>query len=213
MEKHAVLVNYNHDPKDWWLDYGYKPENVTLYDRSDDGVERTFAAKTYKTPNLGDVDADKLGHIIQNYDTLPDIFLFSKTNLWKFISKEEFDKVKDNEGYTPLLTQNHRTYSDQYGVVCRYSGGIYEERADSWFFNAGLDSSGRFANWQEWAQTFALPATHFVPFSPGGSYILTRDKVHKYGKDFYEALRNTLPYAQRPLEAHCVERSYHLMFR
>lgn len=211
--KHAVLINYNFDPQDWWLDYGYKPENVIVYDRSDDGIERTFAARTYKTQNIGDVDFDKLSYLVENYDNLPDTFLLSKTNLFKFITKEEWEKVADNKDYTPLLTKNHKTYSDKLGVVCKYEGEIYAERADSWFFNAGLDRSGRFSSWQDWALAFGLPLTPFIPFAPGGSYILTKERVHRYSKDFYERMRVTLPYALHPVEAHCCERSYHQIWR
>ena len=208
----ALLVNYCYDPS-WILDY---PElEVTMYDRSDDGVERNLTqyGAVYKTRNFGDVDADKLGWLIENYDNLPEVFLWSKSNLFKFITKEEWDKVKDNQVFTPLLTQNHRTYSDDRGVVCKYEGGIYKERNDSWFFNAGLDNVGRFNNWEDWAHTFMLPMQGYIPFAPGGSYILTPDRVHRYSRDFYEEMRNTLPYAQRPVEAHCCERSYYYLFK
>lgn len=208
----ATLVNYNFDPI-WLKDY---PElEVTLYDRSDDKIERNLIqyGAVYKTANKGDVDYDKLGWLIENYDNLPDVFLWSKSNLFKFITKEEFDLVKDNKKFTPLLTQNHRTYSDKLGVVCKYEGNIYKERNDSWYFNAGLDRSGRFNSWSDWAQYFHLPQEKFIPFAPGGSYILTKDLIYRYSKDFYEEMRNTLPYAMHPVEAHLCERSYYYLWR
>ena len=203
----ALLVNYNYSP-DWLLQY---PEiQPVIYDRSDDGIERNLPqyGATYKTKNIGDVDYDKLGWLIENYDNLPDYFLWSKSNLFKFIAKEELDKIKDNKVFTPVLTQNHITYGDYNGTVCKYEGGIYKERADSWFFNQNLDTSGRFKNWGDWIRYFHLPEEHFIPFAPGGSYILTPESIHRYSKDFYEEMRNTLPYAQHPVEAHCCERSY-----
>lgn len=208
----ALLVNYCYEPA--WLKE-YPDLEVTLYDRSDDGVERNLTqyGAIYKTKNFGDVDYDKLSWLVENYDNLPDVFLWSKSNLFKFITKEEWDKVKDNKVFTPLLTQNHKTYSDKWGVVCKYEGGIYKERADSWFFNAGLDTSGQFKSWDEWALHFDLPREGFIPFAPGGSYILTAEAIHRYSRDFYEEMRNTLPYAQRPVEAHCAERSYYYLFR
>ena len=208
----ALLVNYNFTPT-WLRDY---PElDVTVYDRSDDGIERNLTqyGAVYKTKNFGDVDYDKLGWLIENYDNLPEVFLWSKSNLFKFITKEEWDKVKNNQKFTPLLTQNHKIYSDKWGVVCKYEGGMYKERADSWFFNTGLDTSGRFKSWDDWALHFNLPREGFIPFAPGGSYILTKENIHTYSKDFYEEMRNTLSYAQHPVEAHCAERSYYYLFR
>lgn len=208
----TLLVNYNFDPS-WLKEY---PElDVTIYDRSDDGIERNLPqyGATYRTLNRGDVDYDKISWLIENYDNLPDLFLWSKSNLFKFITKEEWDKIKDNKKFTPILTQNHKTYSDRLGVVCKYEGRIYKERSDSWFFNAGLDTSGRFKNWGDWIQYFHLPDESFIPFAPGGSYILTPEKIRRYSRDFWEEMKNTLPYAQRPVEAHCCERSYYYLFR
>ena len=208
----ATLINYNFDPA-WLKDY---PElEVTMYDRSDDGIERNLTqyGAIYKTPNKGDVDFDKLGWLIENYDNLPDYFLWSKSNLFKFITKEEWDKVKNNKVFTPIFTQTHKTYSDYRGMVCKYEGGIYKERADSWFFHAGLDTSGQFNNWGDWIKYFHLPDEYFIPFAPGGSYILTPEKIRRYSRNFYEEMRNTLPYAQHPVEAHLCERSYYYLWR
>jgi len=208
----ACLVNYNFSPE-WLREY---PEiQPVIYDRSDDGVERNLTqyGPVYKTENFGDVDADKLGYLISNYDTLPEYFLWSKTNIFKFISKDEFDAVKDNTTFTPLLTKDHKTYSDRIGVVCFYRDGLYHERADSWFFHAGLDDCGFFRSWSDWADTFFLPKEAYIPFAPGGSYILTRERVHRYSRDFYKDMRDTLMYAKHPVEAHCAERSYYLLWR
>jgi len=212
----ALLVNYNYDPT-WLKDYPNL--EVTMYDRSDDGVERdlTQYGRVIKTPNRGDVDYDKLTYLVENYDNLPDVFLWSKTNIFKFMEKDYLDEALEKQAFKPLLKQDHRTYSDHFGEVCKYIGSpygtIYAERADSWFFNAGLDTHHRFQNWQEWCDEFYLPKERFIPFAPGGSYLLTREKVHNYSKDFYDKMRETLPYAQRPVEAHCAERSYFYLWR
>lgn len=207
----AILVNYNFDPKDWWLDYGIELD--IMYDRSDDGVQRTFAAKEIrKTQNIGDVDYDKLGYLIEHYDSLPDTFLWAKTNLiGRFVAQSDFKKAIASNVFTPLLKFDHRTYSDRFGVVNRYSN-IYEERADGWFFNNPALAK-KCPSWEAWCTTFGLPKTQFIPFAPGGSYILTRERVHRYSKDLYQAMRDTLPYAQHPAEAHAAERSYYLLWR
>lgn len=208
----AILVNYNYNPA-WLLDY---PElEVTIYDRSDDVVDRdlTQYGAVYKTQNKGDVDYDKLSYLIENYDNLPDIFLWSKSNIHKFISDEDLREALKTQGFKPLLKPDHRIYSDKVGPVNKYIGSIYGERNNSWFFYAGLDTSGRFRNWSDWCVTFGLPREEFIPFAPGGSYILTRETVRKHSKDTYEAMRDILPYAMHPVEAHCCERSYYLLWR
>lgn len=213
----AVLVNYNHDPQDWWLKYGFKPEDVTLYDRSDDKIERTFQARTYKTPNRGDVDADKLGYLIEHYHDLPEVFLWGKSNLFKYVDEEYFSKAVLNSEFTPLLKLDHRIYSDKWGEVNKYEGSafgpIYAERNDGWIFHAGLDNNNQFSSWTDWARVFGLPSPAYIPFAPGGSYILTSERVHRYSRDFYQDMRDTLMYAAHPVEAHLAERSYYLLWR
>lgn len=206
----AILVNYNHDPKDWWLDYGLEVD--VMYDRSDDGIARSFAAKEIRqTQNMGDVDYDKLGYLIENYDNLPEVFLWSKSNILKYVDADHFKKMIEKGEFAPLFRFDHRIYSDRFGEVNRYTH-IYEERADSWFFNNPA-LAHRFTTWRDWCLHFGLPMTPFIPFAPGGSYILTRERVHRYSRDLYEEMRGTLPYAQHPAEAHACERSYYLLWK
>lgn len=211
----AILSNYNFDPE-WLKDYTLE---VTMYDRSDDGVERdlTQYGKVFKTQNMGDVDFDKLSWLIENYDNLPDVFLWSKTNIFKFVYEKDLKKALKTKLFTPLLKQDHRIYSDQFSEVNKYVGTkyglIYAERNDNWLLSAGLDMSGRFRSFNEWAAYFGLPTPNYIPFAPGGSYILTKDVVHKHSKDLYEGMRDALPYAKHPIEAHFAERSYFLMWK
>ncbi len=205
----AILINYNYDPE-WLWDYNL---DTRIYDRSDDGIKREFkATEIYKTQNIGDVDYDKLGYLIENYDSLPDVFLWGKSNLFKYVDGPYFRNALEKREFTPLLKFDHKTYLDGLGVVCRYRARMYEERADSWFFNNPALSRD-FHNWNEWTDYFRLPKTSFIPFAPGGNYILTRERVHRYSKDFYSRMRDTLPYAMHPAEAHAAERSYYLLWR
>lgn len=204
-----ILINYNFTPDKEWIGDDY-----LIYDRSDDGIDhlKDFdQSKIIKTENVGNVDYDKLCYLIDNYDNLPDVFLWSKSNLFKYITKEEYEKVKDNQTFTPLLTMNHKTYADNNGLVCYYEAGWFMERNNSWYFSQ--HSSKYVANFNEWANMFYLPRLSYIPFSPGGNYILTRETVHKYAKDFYIKMASMLPYQTLPAEAQCAERSYGLMWK
>lgn len=178
-------------------------DDYFIYDRSGNcGLPNSVPRE-----NIGDADYDRLSYIIDNYYDLPDVFLLCKSNIFKYISKEEFDLVKDNKVFTPILTQNHKTYGDHHGPVCYYEGGIYHERNNSWYL-AEVPAM-HFNNYHEFAKAFRLKDPLYLPFAPGGNYILTRETVHKYGLDFYEDLRSVLPYAEKPGEAQMIERSYY----
>lgn len=206
----AILVNYNHNPQDWWKEYGY---TTTIYDRSDDGKHRIFDAETYKTKNIGNVDYDKLSYLVVNYDRLPDAFVWGKSNLFKYIGKEEFSKVAHNSAFTPLLTLTHKTYSDNEGVVCYYQDGMYFERSSIVSSYFQILPWKHVKTWQEWCDMFRIPFSTYIPFPPGGNFILTRERVHRYGRDFYDGMRKMLEYAQTPVEAQFCERSYYLLWK
>lgn len=205
----AILVNYNYTPS--WL-FEYPDIDYTIYDRSDtrDYLKDFPQERIIRTPNVGNIDYDKLGYLVENYESLPDSFLWGKTNLFKYITQEEFDKVKDGQEFIPLLTQHHKTYSDNLGPVNFYKDGMYYERNDSWYLNNV--PAYHFRSFPEWAATFHIPSPEYIPFPPGGNFILTRDTVHKYGRDLYDEMRSTLPYAQTPGEAQLCERSYYLLW-
>lgn len=204
----AILVNYNFTPT-WLLTSGL---DYYLYDRSEfKYFLKDFPQERIKyTENVGDVDYDKLTYIIDFYDNLPNVFLWGKSNLFKFIEQERFNEMSQKSEFTPLLTLNHKTYSDKYGQVCYYQDGMYYERNDSWYVNEL--SHKYFATFSDFAKHMMIPSPAFLPFAPGGNYILTRERVHKYAKSFYEEMRSFLDYAQHPAEAHMCERSYYLLW-
>lgn len=205
----GVFVNHEFRPE-WMNDYEW--ESLTVYDRSAGifELEGLPPMKAVKTKNVGNVDYDKLGFLVEHYDNLPEVFIWGKSNLFKYITKEEFDRVKDNKTFTPLLTQNHRIYHDTVGAVNFYRDGMYYERNTSWYLS---QQQAKFGSWREWADHFGMQAPDYIPFAPGGNYILTRETVHKYSRDFYEEMRNTMPYTQLPGEAQLAERSYYLIWR
>lgn len=203
-----ILVNYNFTPDKSWIG-----EDYLLYDRSDDGVDHLAEfdpAKIIRSENVGQVDYDKLNYLVDNYDLLPEVFLWGKTNLFKYITMEEYEKVKHNKTFTPILTMGHKSYSDRNGVVCYYQGNWYMERNDNWYFNQF--QSKHVNTFADWTGMFQLPCPSYIPFSPGGNYLLTKERVHKYSRDFYLKMANMLPYCREPVEAQCAERSYGLMW-
>ena len=193
-----VLTHFGNHDISWATD---NPDGLVLYDRSGSGVPGAIPRD-----NIGDADYDKLSYLVDNYENLPDVFLWSKSNIFKFITREEFDSAKNNRGFTPLLTRNHRTYEP----VCRYRDGMYEEINNSWYL--GNVPAKYVSNWKEWADLFGLPNPDYIPFAPGGSYILTRERVHRHPVELYAAMRDMLPWSVKPGEAQLCERSYYLLW-
>ena len=193
-----ITSRYNHDIS-WIKDYEW--ESVTIYDRSEKPVENSIIV-----PNIGSDLYDKLTYIIQNYENIPKEAIYTKANIFKYISTEEFELVRNNTTFTPLLTQHHKTYMP----VCYYADGIYWEINNFWYLN-GVP----LRYWNEYNELIGNRFKHqaYKPFAPGSNYILTRENILKYPKSFYEKLRSFLEYERYPGEAFLLERDLYNIFK
>ena len=192
-----IVSRYNHD-MEWIKEYA-TPEEITLYDRSETPLEGSIVV-----PNLGSDWFDKFSFICDNYDNLPDVAVYTKANLFKYISKEEFDLVKDNKEFTPLLTLKHATYGSNGVETCFYQGGMYYEINNFWYLGAHpvRDETAI----KELSDMLGITQLSYVPFAPGSSYILPKETIRKHPKVFYEKLRWYLSWDRYPGEAMIIER-------
>ena len=195
-----MVSRYNQDVQ--WV--GEYAPNMILYDRSDDPVPGSNVVA-----NIGTDIADKLHYMITNYNQLPAVMVYTKANLFKYITKEEFDLVKDNSFFTPLLTKNHRTYSTDGQVICYYENGIYWEINNLWYLNSHPCKFDP----KEVMETLGIDKLEYVPFAPGSNYILTAADIHKHPVELYIKLYNYLTWSVYPGEAQVVERGLYTLWR
>ena len=209
----VVFSNYNFTPN-WIKEYDF---DYLVYDRSDskEYLKDFPQERIIYVENKGTDIYDKFGWIIENYENLPEVVLLSKSNMLKYIAKEEFDKVKDNKTFTPLLTNNHKTYSDSYGEVCFYKDGMYYERNNFWYLNQHKPKSTETAvELIKLLGLIAFPSyLKYLPFAPGSNYIVPRENILKHSKEFYEKLRSYLMWDRYPGEAMIIERGLYLLWR
>jgi len=178
-----VVNNYGGDELSW-LPKG----EVFLYDKKD--------------LNVGYNIYDYMDFITNNYDKLDDLVLFTKGNMLKrHITQDEWDKIKDNKTFTPILTQGHETD----GVINYYKDGLYYEVNNSWYINSY--ESKYYKTYGDFAKDFNLPNPDYLGFAPGGCYIVPRENILKRDILFYEKLKALVSWTQLPAEAHMIERS------
>lgn len=186
-----ILSRYNHD-------VSYLPEyteDYVMYDRSEIPIDDP---RVIKVPNIGSDWYDKFTFIIDNYDNLPDVALYTKANIFKYITKEELGLIKDNAEFTPILTKNHRVYEP----ICRYNNGMYEEINNYWYLKSHPTRSEPLAL----AKFLGIADKDYVQFAPGSSYIVPKETILKHPKKDYEYLRSLLDWSVYPGEAQIIER-------
>ena len=191
-----IISRYNNDI-DWVKEYS---DDVVVYDRSETPLEGSIIV-----PNIGSDWYDKLTYIIDNYDNLPDVAVYTKGNLFRYISKEEYEKICSTDKFTPLLTQHHKTYMP----VCYYKDGMYYEINNYWYL---YDKAPFTHDKDEMAKLLGIYGLEYVPFAPGSSYIVPKENILKHPKELYEKLRSYLEYDRYPAEAHLIERGIYTLW-
>ena len=199
-----IISRYNQDIT-WLEDY---TDDVILYDRSEMPISPlpSYIKQSTIVPNLGTDLVDKFTFIIDNYDNLPDVAVYTKCNLFKYITKEEFDKVKDNKTFTPLLTMNHKVYEP----VCRYVDGMYYEINNMWYLNSHFCKNKMVPH--ELQEILGISQMDYVPFAPGSNYIIPKENIMKHSKEFYIKLRSYLEWDRYPGEAQIIERGLYTLW-
>jgi len=193
-----VLSRYNHAVS-WVKDY---TDDVVIYDRSEAPLEGSIVV-----PNIGSDIYDKLTYIIDNYDNLPDVALYSKANLFDYIRPKEFEALKDNKTFTPLFSQFHKEVmcDDKMLIAVNatapkpfsyYQDGMYYElNYPSFLKMHPLKNQPEFPT-IEWYRSLELPRLlgidqmEYIPFAPGSGYILTRENIRQNSIEFYKELRS-----------------------
>ena len=196
---HYVISRYNHDIS-WIADYA--GTDYTLYDRSEKPIPGSIVV-----PNIGSDLYDKFTFIIDNYDNLPTVGIYTKCNLFKYLEKSEFELLKDNTTFTPLLTQNHKTYLP----VCYYKDNIYWEINDMWYLNSHPCENKMIPH--ELQEILGISQMEYLPFAPGSNYILPKENILKHSKKFYELLRSYLEWDRYPGEAQIMERGLYTLWQ
>lgn len=196
-----ILSRFNHDIS-WVKDY---TDDVVIYDRSEEKIPFSISAR-----NIGSDIYDKFTYIIDNYDNLPDVALYSKANLFKYITKEEFEQVKDNKTFTPLLTKNHKIYNDKEGTpVCFYDNqGMFNEINNFWYL---YPHPAKFA--PIIIDFFKMKERLYNTFAPGSNYIIPKENILKHPKELYEKFRSCLDWDIYPGDAQLLERNLYYLWQ
>ncbi len=201
-----VISRFNHD-------LGYLSEytkDSVVYDRSDNGTGYSLEGmRSIVVSNIGTDISDKFKFIIENYNHLPDVAVYTKANIFKYISKEEFDKIKDNKTFTPILTQHHKTYNDINGSpVCFYKDGLYYETNNFWYL---IPHPARYK--KEIVEFFGMDKREYNQFAPGSNYIIPKENILKHSKETYKMLKSWLDWTVYPGDAMLLERNLFYLWK
>ena len=213
MDKHFVVSNFNTVPS-YYLD---SFSNVTIYDQSDNEeiidilLNKHDARIRFEGKTCGHNLLNYLDYILENYDNLPQVVVFTKGNVpGRHCSDEWLSKAIGRDCYEFLWDDPN--LKDKQDIQHRLYPGRYIEINNSWYVK---DSPHRyFTNFDDFCDFIFLDykKSRFNLFSPGACYQVERDRITRNPKSLYEGLRRIIEYTFRPAECFMLERALNLIF-
>ena len=167
--------------------------------------------------------------IITNYDNLPECTLFCRAcTMWpKDTGTPRLDKNGNRlsngniswDGFHEVMNNNTFTELHDYGPEVHINraskmapDGGFLELNNNWYFECV--QSKYYTNTNTFLQDIYVnpPLSTYLRFSPGAAYIIPKNKILKYSKNFYEKIRDLVSWAPVVAEAHMIERCLYTFF-
>eukprot|EP00967_Tisochrysis_lutea_P076099 scaffold102777_cov30-Tisochrysis_lutea.AAC.1 len=237
---HVVVVRYD-EPLDWLAGLG--AAQLWLYNKGEPDVQLPLGAadrvSQLRVPNRGREGEAYLRHIIEQYDSLPDIVIFTQARItdhlaawttvgtssrWRgrrFASETAFLQCLAAQAESGGLsepteavsadTKDHNWRSDW--------NRDYLGTVGSWFMpDRYLEGNVTFREWFErWIGPYPFKARHesrgglFCACSCG-IFAVRRDRILSRSRSYYEALHRQVAWHVDPVEGHFLERSWFYIF-
>lgn len=200
-----VVSNYKNDIS-WIKNY---TDNFCIFDKSGELPE---SENIFKIENVGFNIYDICSFNYYNYENLPEIIAFLQGHPWNHICRETFDKLIYNECFTPLEDYSHIPESLSHK---KDIDGGYLERHSNWFLNLDPPYKHRwYTSYIEFIDDMLIgvPPMSWIRLCPGAQYIVPRENILKYSKNFWGKLMGTVSYDRYPMEAHLIERALYTIF-
>lgn len=232
--KTLVVTNHsNHDLE--WLkmtyEYGFSPENTIIYDRTPDDFPNKspidHLGKVIPSPNVGSNPYDIGRYIVDHYDNLPDVMIHIKGNLFQrgYTTKERFIYALKSNWFVPIdrgthLGDNNVHYPFLVNDNWFSSPMSSEINHETICVYGSLDSTKvypRIKNFSEFIKDlFIIQDNNFpkyISFAPAANYVVPKNIILKYSKNFYKKMMYYTDYNSNPIESHWFERIYVLAWQ
>ena len=188
MTKELVLAIYSR-PYDW-IKTVNSDVKITKYNKN---LSNLFDGETVIIPNLGRDVHTFFYHLVNQYDHLSDFTIFSQD--WPF------DHV---ENYLEIINGNIEKWN-------QYAKQIFD---GCWFFCTAYEVISCDRNGAPhhqglpivpvWDELFNDPFPGLINFTPTGHFCVSKEKVRKYPKSYYNKILKILE--QNPLSPWIIER-------
>lgn len=214
-----VVSDYNWLPQNleesWVCKY---TDNYLIYDRAH-RFEESDKVKHQK--NVGQNVYDIFDFIVTHYNDLPDATIFCRACVhypkktpdgesYGNCSEEKFVSLMNNDTFTELHDFGPEVHNGTSSKMAE-DGGFLEIN-NSWYLHHVPWK--HFSNLNTFLRDVYInpEIPRYIRFSPGANYVIPKDDILKYSKNFYEKIREYLSWDCVIGEAHILERCLYTIF-
>ena len=221
MNKKWIVSCYNNDIA--WIDNF--TSNYIIYDKAGSLPE---SDRVKHVPNVGLNIYDYSHFIVENYNSLPDVCVFLKGNIFNrkpepHCNEERFKVLIENNTLTPLESYEHIPVSH---VNIKGDDGGYCERSGG--YGGGCWGGGKYENgicvspppryftsYNQFLDLMFINPVYpeFMRFAPGANYIVPKQNILFYSRNFYQKLINFVEYDTHSQEIYIIERALFTIFK
>jgi hypothetical protein len=199
-----------------WLSV-FPTENVIIYNK---GLDFTTPYEVKRLPNVGRESHTYLSYIVENYENLPDIVIFTQGGFDHFKYSNILTHDPDNEE-TPFTINldrllNIKSCSLNFNIT-RFNTALKNYRLENWNSDSldVLRLNDTVYNGKMWVNQFIAPINLDVIAYPiwwGACFSIRRECILSRPKEFYQELITHLDSSRNPEAGHFFERAWGLIF-
>lgn len=188
--------------------------NFVIYNKSEVPCNIAEHRMIMQMPNIGNNQGDIFRYCYENYDKLPPLVGFVQGNPFDACKREVFEKLIHNKWFTCLEWFENNIENEAYkkSPVDK----LYMERNAPWYIashNATYGLNCKYSSFDEFMNKYFKNYKHldFLRFSPGSQYIVERERIQGYSREFWKALNEELTLSNQT-EGHIIERAmFHIL--
>jgi hypothetical protein len=205
IENNFLVVSNYYNDLSWVPEY---TDNYLVYDQSAISIlpPKIDQTKVIASDHRGHNIRDYCTYILEHYDTLPESVIFCAGNVFpRHVSADRFNAVMNARSFMPIFESTRHTPRMPISHIT--DDGLYAEYNNSWY--AKRHPTKYFRSYDAFIK-FCFknaPIPKYIKFAPGANYVVPKENILKYSKNFYQNLRLFVSHTDKaiPGESHIIE--------
>jgi len=194
---YRLIVARHRENVDWVEAFG----NFTIYNKGRDDIPRWLKPDSVRLGNFGREAHSYIYHIVENYDDLEDIMIFSQGDFRPHL------KIPVEDFLTMSLDIQDRGFSTNL-INMSHSVGSNERNFRLDWHGSKLETKRHYCLGEWWEQTVGEGWIRSKSVFWGAIFSVKKEFILRRSRESYQRILQTLDWSENPMEAHFCERAW-----